>query len=240
MSQQPLPGLLQLSMSCLLLCAGHTAHAGRPLSTDDAGVADAGTCQLESWIERQDRKHMWVTSPACGVVPGLEIGAEYVRPEHRDTVQAEAGLALKWVPESWQHATPWGDLGLGLKLASGHAKPTGQGWETTESTVALLASLAASETVSVHMNTGITRDRASQVNGTLLNLAAVWTPSPTWLLFAETQVSTRTEVFGKPVTSAGVRYWLMPDQLGLDLTSSHQSGSDTRWTFGVGWYGLFK
>jgi hypothetical protein len=240
MSQKPLPGLLQLSMSCLLLCAGHTAHAGRPLSTDDAGVADAGTCQLESWIERQDSEHIWVTSPACGLLPGLELGAEYVHPENREDIHAEAGLALKWVPESWQFNTPWGDLGLGLKLSSGHVKPRGDGWQTSESTVAVLASLAASDEVSVHVNTGVTRDRASHVKGTLLNVAAVWTPSASWLLFAETQASSHTDIFGKPVTSAGVRYWLMPDQLGLDLTSSHQSGSDTRWTFGVGWYGLFK
>jgi len=240
MTQKFLPSVVQLSLSVLLLSILNLTYAGRPLSTDDAGVADAGTCQLESWLERQDSQHAWVTSPACGVVKGLEIGAEYVRPEHRGTVRAEAGLALKWVPDAWQVSTPWGDLGLGLKLSSGHVKPTGGGWQTSDSTVAVLASLLASDAVSVHVNTGVTRDRASQINGTLLNVAAVWTPNVPWLLFVETQASSHTDVFGKPVTSTGLRYWLVPDQLGLDLTASHQSDSATRWTLGVGWYGLFK
>lgn len=229
-----------LILMCALSGTVHLAHAGRPLGTDDAGVADAGTCQIESWIERQDSQHTWFTSPACGVVSGVEFGAEYVRPEHSSTAGVAAGLALKWVPESWQMSTAWGDLGLGLKLSTGHAKPAGATWETSDSTVALLASLNATDTVSVHVNAGLTRDRASQVNGTLLNVAAVWTPASPWLLFAETQAYNHTDVFGKPVTSAGVRYWLIPDKLGVDLTTSHQSKAPALWSFGIGWYGLFK
>ena len=32
----------------VLLVAAHSAWAGRPLATDDAGVADFGTCQFEA------------------------------------------------------------------------------------------------------------------------------------------------------------------------------------------------
>lgn len=240
MEQMTVSFFHQMLLTGVLAGVVSAAHAGRPLGTDDAGVADAGTCQVESWIERQDKQHAWVTSPACGVISGVELGAEYVRPEHSGTLGVSAGMALKWVPESWQMVTPWGDLNWGLKVSTGHAKPPGAQWETTDSTVALLATLSASDNVAVHVNTGVTRDRASSVNGTLLNVAAVWTPAEPWLLFAETQAYTHTDVFGKPVTSTGVRYWLISDKLGVDLTASHQPNSPTLWTFGIGWYGLFK
>lgn len=210
-----------------LYCTMGLAQAGRPLGTDDAGVADAGSCQLESWIERQGGQHAWVTSPACGVINGVEIGAEYVHPEHRTTVDVEAGIALKWVPDTWQTTTAWGDLGFGLKFSTGHAKPAGASWSTTDSTVAVLGTLTPSDTVSVHVNTGVTRDRASKTNGTLLNVAAAWTPAASWLLFAEAQGYNHTDVFGKPVTSTGVRYWIISEKLGVDLTASHQSNAPT-------------
>lgn len=62
-----------LSLAGLLVAL--SAHAGRPLMTDDAGVANRGTCQVETWAERQGPALRWVTAPACGLV-------------------------LKWVPEA--------------------------------------------------------------------------------------------------------------------------------------------
>ena len=73
-----------------------------------------------------------------------------------------------------------------------------------------------------------------------MNLAAVWTTLAPLLLFAEVQGNDRREVFGHPVFCVGTRWWLLQNTLGLDLIASRQGGpgAGTRWTFGLGWYGI--
>jgi hypothetical protein len=228
------------SMVVLISSMALNVMAGRPLSTDDAGTADAKSCQVESWVEKQDKESAWVISPACGLVDGIELGFEYVRPETRDEIKAEAGLALKWVPASWQTSTAWGDLNFGLKFATGHAKPVGSGWRPVERGALLLATLVPNDRWTVHGNVGGVYDRESRTTGTVLNVATTYTPSNEWLVFGEVQANNKHDVFGKTVTSSGVRYWLVGDQLGVDVTASHQQGVPTLWTVGFGWYGLFK
>ena len=223
------------------LCAMTTlAHAGRPLSTDDAGTADPGTCQVETWHERAGTDRALVLAPACGVVPGVELGFDTTWPTPRDLVRQEAGLAMKLVPASWKFDTAAGELNFGLKVSGAWLKPAGAKWQGSEVSVLGLASLKASEQVSVHFNAGATRDRASDTQATVLNLALVWAPQESYLVFVEAQGNSKKDVFGGTVTTAGARWWLVRDKLGLDLTASRESGgaSSTRYTVGLGWYGI--
>lgn len=48
-----------------LLLAAPDAPAGRPLTVDDAGIADFGNCQLESWVETSGGKSAAWAMPAC-------------------------------------------------------------------------------------------------------------------------------------------------------------------------------
>jgi hypothetical protein len=230
-----IPPIVILLAACPLL-----AHAGRPLASDDAGTADPGTCQVEAWGEKAGSERAWVVAPACGLLPGVELGADYTQPRPRDPVRAEAGLALKWVPESWKAETGLGALNFGLKFAAAWAKPTAASWQGSGSSVLGLATLEVNDAVTVHANLGLARDRESATNATVLNLALVWTPSERTLVFAETQANSRREVFGGTVNSVGARWWLVKDQLGLDLTASRESvsGAKTGWTLGLGWYGI--
>ena len=60
-----------------LLAAMLPAHAGRPLSVEDAGVNDLAQCQVESWFSRTSGSGTrLVVAPACGVLPGVELGLE--------------------------------------------------------------------------------------------------------------------------------------------------------------------
>jgi hypothetical protein len=224
----------------LLAACPMLAHAGRPLSSDDAGTADPGTCQVEAWGEKAGSDRAWVVAPACGLVAGVELGADYTLPKPRDPVRAEAGLALKWVPESWKLDTGLGALNFGLKFAAAWAKPSAASWQGSGSSVLGLATLEVNDAVTVHANLGLARDRESATRATVLNLALVWTPSERTLVFAETQANSRREVFGGTVNSVGARWWLVKDQLGLDLTASRESmsGAKTAWTLGLGWYGI--
>lgn len=223
-----------------LMLGGPEAWAGRPLSSDDASTTQSGHCQVESWIEGAGGDGAWVLAPACGIARGLELAADYTLPRHRDKQRPLAGLALKWVPEACQTETPVGNLNCGLKLLLAHELPADGGWHGSEASVLGLATLQASDDWAVHVNLGAARDRSSGSTGALFNLAVVWTPHARALLFAETLTNNRHAAFGAAVNSAGARWWLAQDLLGLDLTASRSAGSGgpTRWTVGLGWYGL--
>ena len=223
-----------------LLAAGHGAWAGRPLASDDAGTTDAGSCQLETWIERAGGERALVLAPVCGIAPGMELGADYTLPGSRDTVRAAGGLAFKWVPRAWRVDTPGGELNFGIKLGAAFERPAAGSWRAAETGALALATLAASDHWTWHANLGAARDRSSGTTAALLNLALVWTPREDALMFVETQANNRRDVFGGTVNTVGARWWLTKDRFGVDLTAGRESGaaSGTVWTLGFGWYGL--
>lgn len=222
------------------LLAAQDAMAGRPLLTDDAGVAERGTCQVESWSERQGPARAWVTAPACGVAAGVELGADYTVPRPRDVVRAEGGLALKWVPEGWKVESALGEINWGLKLSGAWQQPIGASWQGSGSSLLALVSWKAGESFTVHTNIGLARDRASAQSASMFNAALVWTPMERLLLVAEAQTNNKRDVFGGTVVGLGARWWLIKDSLDLDLTSSRESvsGAKAVWTLGLGWYGI--
>ena len=226
--------------AAMLAACTPAAFAGRPLATDDAAVADTGKCQIEAWLERARGEHALVIAPACGVAAGSELGADYTRGRaQRETTHA-IGLAAKWAPSGGQFASRLGTVSVGLKLATGSARGPGRGWHASEHTVLALATIEATPTLAMHLNLGATRDAALHASRTLLNAALVWSAGERALLFVEAQANDRAAVFGGTVRTAGARWWPVKDTLGLDLTASRQAGagSGTRWSFGLGWYGL--
>ena len=224
----------------ILVAMLSNAQAGRPLASDDASTADAGTCQVEAWTERAGSDRAHVLSTACGVAPGVEIGADFTWAGKGQSPTSQAGLALKWAPESGAFKTAAGDVRLGLKLSGAWQRPPGRAWQSAQPQLLGLLSLQATPTLALHANLGATRDGASSAQATLLNLALAWTPSEPLLLFAETQANDRRALLGGTVSSVGARWWLLRERLGLDLTASREAGAGgpTRWTLGLGWYGL--
>ncbi|MCV2352382.1 hypothetical protein [Paucibacter sp. Y2R2-4] len=223
------------------------AHAGRPLNTDDAGVADAGSCQIESWLELQPRTpgprqpQGLVFAPACGVAPGWELELGYARQGQQDSPSLSQGnMGLKLAPDAWQFKTALGELNLGLRWASNHEQAPAQSWRQTQYSMTALASLALDPTWTLHANLGVARLRDTKSSATVMNWAAVWSPSERGLLFIEMQTNNRNEAMGPNSYGLGGRYWLKRDQLGLDLSANREdrTGSRVLWTVGLGWYGI--
>ena len=231
-----------LLAALLLLMAASQASAGRPLATDDAGTADAGSCQVEAWAERSRgaADGAGVVAPACGLVSGLELGGDHTRHPAGTGLHGAASLGLKWVPAGWASDTPWGPLALGLKAAVGYERPAGAAWRRSAASLLGLATLRLAEPLALHANLGPQRKADDGSTSTHLRLALAWTPHPAALLLAETQATDRPAINGGTVNSLGGRWWLLADRLGLDLTASREAGaaSATRWSLGLGWYGI--
>ncbi len=225
-------GSISLGMCALL--AGQTSHAARPLTTDDAAVNPPGTCQVEAWQdqERDASKHMHL-APACGVVPGLEMGAEVVRSSPSEEHLQARAIGVKWVPAFAQ----FGAWQFGLKGGVLSQKPPGeQHWRAGNWSAQVLASRELSTEWSLHVNAGHLHDTDLQSNVTSYGAALSWTPHPRMQIFAEVIGDTRAAV----QKGVGMRWWLLPDQLGLDVTAARNgAGANTSvWGIGLGWYGI--
>ncbi len=60
-------------------CTTH-AHAGRPLSVDDANVNAPGGGHVEAWLTRgRNGAQMWSVAPAYAPIDGMELSAGFAR-----------------------------------------------------------------------------------------------------------------------------------------------------------------
>jgi hypothetical protein len=132
------------------LLAACPAQAGRPLFTEDAEAAEAGSCQLEAWVEKQGRATQSILSPACGIAPGVELGAQFAHARPTSGITLSAEIGVKWAPEAWSLDTPFGALRSGLKLAlSGDVESGGRVGNGLAGLTAL-ATLSPSTVMQVH------------------------------------------------------------------------------------------
>lgn len=235
----PMPSTSSLpwhTVACLAISLPLVAHAGRPLSVEDAGVNPVAQCQVESWLERGlasgSETHL-VLAPACGVFDGVELGLEGGWAQRTSRGDTHRALALKWVPDAAQ----WGPWQFGAKLTVGSERPAGENqWGDAPTGLLAIGTWQASEAWSVHLNLGADAPHDDGDTVGHAGAAIAWTPTPKVLLFAELTAAQRT-----PATrGVGLRYWLLPDVLGLDLTVSRTNAvrDSTTATVGLGWYGI--
>ena len=173
----------RLRVALSLLMAAPLAMAGRPLASEDASTADAGSCQLEAWAGRIGAAGSTTLAPACGLLPGLELDADLSVFSPRGSQPRQAGLALKWVPSAVPRDTAAGSVHLGAKLSGAWATPAGAAWHASQTTALVVLTLKPGDAMALHANLGATHDHASGKHASLLNLALAWAPHDALLLF---------------------------------------------------------
>lgn len=225
--------LLPPLLACLAaMTAGH-AHAGRPLLTDDAGVNSQGQCQLEAWVDSASDARSHHLAPACGLIDGLELGFELIRVSPSEDQPQARGIGLKWAPD-W---ATWQGWRFGLKAGTGSEKASdGHQWHQSIVGFSAIASLPLDEQWTLHLNLGRERNKLDQISANNYGVALAWAPHAHWVVFAEMVGHSNT-----PATQAvGLRWWLLPDQLGLDATTSRSNATPNgrAWGVGLSWYGI--
>lgn len=199
------------ALLALAALAAPPAFGGRPLTTEDAGILEAGKCQLEAWVDRSREATQGWFVPACNFGANIEWQVGTARTwEGGRSAFAEAYFQAKTVLRSMEEA-PWG-VGL-VAGVTRKQRDTHRGWENPFLIVPVSAESKAASTT-FHANVGWSHDRAERRHVTV------------WGVAAETAVSERltllAEAFGenaaRPFLRAGGRFSVIKDRLDLDLT----------------------
>ena len=206
-----------------LILLSFNVFAARPFVTDDARIVDPRSCQIESFVKRQQRTReaeSWFL-PGCNPWSNLELtaGAFRVAPSPRGTgthaILQGKTLVKPVATDSW---------GLGFALGAEHfyqspSRPEsrGDGWKPYINTVASYS--IAADAVIVHANLGYARDRLEQRDLKNWGLGAEIRLGGQWSAIVEGYQVTHE----KPSQQIGVRFWFIPDRLQFDGTLGHQS-----------------
>ena len=207
-----------------LLLAAPDAPAGRPLTVDDAGIADRGNCQLESWVDTSGGQSAAWAMPACNFTGNWELalGAASLPADsgHRNAAVLQGKTVLRPVTDNG-----WG---VGLVLAR-------QAGEQAATSINLPVSLAwQGQDTLLHANLGAIRPQGART-------------AATWGLALERQLGELTgiglERFGQrgggATTQLGLRRAIVPGRLQLDASWGRKSDQPraTTWSLGLVWTG---
>ena len=212
-----------------LLAFSLPALAGRPLTTEDAGVLDEKRCQVEAWVDRgHDATRSWLV-PACKFGGGLEwqLGGARTREGGQSRFSEAYFQAKALLPAAEDAAFRIGIVAGVLRRLENEQR---RGWEHPFVTVP--ASIALGNGA-VHLNVGWFRDRETGRDATTWGIAAEAPLTPRFWLVGE--------AFGenaqRPWFRAGGRYHF-GDDFAIDLTVVTRPGEsrDERFvSLGVFW-----
>jgi hypothetical protein len=193
------------------LCLAWSAHAGRPLSVDDAGVDEVGHGHVEVWWEGQRGQPGTVyMAPAFTPMAGLELGAVLARDRNeRHTLQ---GVQAKWL---W---SPAQEQGCNAGSSAGVVHRRQSAGQSAGSVVALnLIGTCAATWGVVNANLGSQRERGQ-------SWRATWGASVERSWGA---ITPHLEAFGTqgsaPTFQTGARWEWAPGKQ-LDATVGRQQG----------------
>jgi hypothetical protein len=195
-----------------LACATpDVASAARPMVADDARLADAGACQLESWVRRNEESTEYWAMPACNPWGNLELGVGAARTRAQGSsrftdVLVQAKTLLRPLTDDG-----WG-VGATFGTTRHPAREHDSGWPGDVFLNVPLSRAVLRETWIVHVNAGAVRERSS---GRTLG---------TWALGNELRVNEDLFVtaeafrndFGRPLYQVGFRHWLVRDRVEID------------------------
>lgn len=198
---------ITLAPALLAVFCTVSAHAGRPLTVDDANVNDTGAGHLETWVARDaSRSTVLNVSPAYAPIDGLELSATLSR-DTTNKLSAQAAQ-VKW------RITPAQENGCNMAAVLGVARARGDG-----NTPYLSGNLSCTGVgpASIHINLGAQKPKDVKSVGTWGVAAefpmASWTPHVEW--FGAQQ--------SKPTFQIGARTQLTP-ALQLDGTVGCSDG----------------
>lgn len=218
----------------LLFVAALPAHAGRPLTTDDAAIVDAKSCQVESWVDRgSDATTGWFI-PSCNFGLGTEVQVGFARTREGGKARFSGTyIQAKTLLREMTEQEPWG-VGLVAGVTRRPLNETHRGWHNPYVLVPF-TQLICNTPLTFHANVGWAREREARRDVTLWGAAIEAQASERLTLLAEAYGQNSE----KPFVRIGGRWSAINDRLDVDLTWVTRPGGPSNERFvslGVTWY----
>ena len=206
-------------LTTFVCCVVTQAHAGRPLSTEDASTLEDGRCQVEAWVDRSSVSTSPWFVPACNVGAGIEWQVGFARTHEDGRPSFMEGYAqAKRVFKPIAEGSPWGmGLVVGFNRHVFHRQL--HGWDQPYALIPV--SIAMGDAL-LHLNAGWARDREFRRDATLWGIAYEKPATERLTLVAEAY----GENAAKPFLRAGGRMSVIKDVLDIDLTGVARPGGN--------------
>ena len=211
--------------AALLTCATPLfCHAGRPLQTEDAGLLEAKTCEVEGATSRvrvagagsvRDN----ALQLACGVGANSQLALAVSTTS--DGTDRERGVRLGGKTELWSAG---GDNGAALTLAWGFsgARAAAGGWKSSAVDARAVVSIPAGP-LTWHLNVGHERDTQARSSTTAWGLAMEHEGYGPLAPMAELFGSDREA----PWWNLGLRYTITKGKAFIDMSYGRQMSGGT-------------
>lgn len=224
-------------LSLLFGLVSDPAFAARPFNTDDARIVDAGGCQIETFVKKQNKfgeREAWLL-PGCNPVGNIELTFGGLNIRNDAEGRASALIAQG---KTLLRPLQTNDYGVALTMGTMRhrafdAAPPSH-WSPFFN---LISSVSLyHDVVVIHANAGALDDRNTGV------------ARPTWGMGSEILVAPRlyaiVESYGQKGEKAGqqvgFRYWVVPHHMQIDGTlGSQRSGPPVRNWMSLGLRFLF-
>jgi len=199
--------------AALLLLGAANAWAGRPLSTEDASILEAGRCQVEAWIDRRDDATTGWFVPACnlGFNTELQVGFARTRVEGQSRFSDAYAQAKTILREMTEHE-PWG-VGLVVGVIKQPLNEVHRGWDNPYVLVPFTQAICNTP-LTFHANLGWARNRETKRDITLWGAALEAAVSERFTLVGEAY----GENSERPFVRLGGRWSVLPGKFDVDLT----------------------
>ncbi len=222
----PMPRIRAPFALLALLASATSAHAARPMITDDARLTDPQACQVESWFhQHRERNEFWAL-PACN--PGGNFELTFGGALARGHGEMDSGA---WLIQGKTLFKPLETNGYGIGFAAGYATQPGAGQSGSPYFYVPASVSFADDRLVIHTNLGATRLRESAETRLTWGVGSEIQTTERLYLVAETYGQDK----GNPFFQLGVRYWVVPNHVQIDTTYGSQTGNihDERW-FSIG------
>jgi len=209
-------------LAAALACG--SAHAGRPLVTEDAGVLERGDCEFEAIGSRLSVSGASARTAqlqlSCGVGLQTQIQGSLAATSLEGDRSTQAAVSAK---TSLRELT---DEQAGFTLAYSFAgsKPTDLGWRYDLTTLFGVVTVPVRKDLLLHGNLGASYSRVER------QTSAIWAGAVEWLRIAESAFDAMVESFGTqrdPLwLNLGIRYTVVPERFSVNVSYGAQGGSE--------------
>jgi hypothetical protein len=215
------------------LAASPHAHAGRPMTTEDARILDPKACQVESWTRStRDSTEYWLV-PACNPFGPFELayGGALSHEDGSGTAFTDNVVQVKTVVRPLE-ANGWG-WGISVGTDRHLHRDGGNGWPGDAYANVPVSFSFRDDEIVMHVNAGFVRRRELHRD------------FATWGLGSEIRVRdgllVLPEVFGndrgRPFYQLGLRYWVVKDWFEIDGTVGNRlTGETSGRSFSIGFH----